>query len=516
MEQFIRKHERSIQGILSGWDRLVFRGTYRILSVVSGMMSYLSRVGVLLKDFSDHAEAMTKRLMTASLAAAEMSGRPVIYLASSKESKEEVALEVLKKNPVEMGLVCVLRCVEPCLSFYIQRERAAKKLDLRVGQRKCLHLYHYYLDPDFGLMNARIQTWFPFSIQVCLNGREWLGRQLERHGITHTRYDNSFIWIDGFKRAQSLMDGLLTLNWPNYLDGIADKLNPDREAMFEASPLQYYWSAYQTEWATDVCFRSTEALASIYPQLVWGAMTSFSTPDVMRFLGRRSNCRFSGEVTSDFKNRPEGVRVKHRVNGNSLKMYDKGGTILRAECTINRPRDLKTYRAAENNPEGKKKWLPMRKGIADLHRRAQVSQMANGRYLDALAALQTDMRLEELLAPVGRPATRNGKRVRALRLWTREDQALLEAINRPEFLLGGIHNRDLASILYPDRLSDDKARRRASARVSYRLRLLRMHGLISKLPNTRRYRITARGQQIASACLMSQRLTLEQIAKAVA
>ncbi len=121
----------------------------------------------------------------------------------------------------------------------------------------------------------------------------------------------------------------------------------------------------------------------------------------------------------------------------------------RIETTINQSREFKVYRTSERNPGGDKKWLPMRKGIADLHRRAQVSQKANERYLDALAQLDSTVRLEELLAPVSRPTRRNGKTVRALRLWTAEDQALLEAINRPEFLLAGFRNRDLAQILYP-------------------------------------------------------------------
>ncbi len=107
------------------------------------------------------------------------------------------------------------------MSYEIYRNRPRKKLELRVKRRKCLHLYHYILDPAFGLINARIQTWFPFSIQVCLNGRQWLARTMDAAGLSYRQHENSFPWIEDFPKAQRLMDRLLRLNWPRFLDGIA-------------------------------------------------------------------------------------------------------------------------------------------------------------------------------------------------------------------------------------------------------------------------------------------------------
>jgi hypothetical protein len=487
-----------------------------VLCVVSGMMEYLWRASVLLKDFGAHAEAMTKRLLEASLAAAERLDRPVLYLASSGTRKEDVAQKVLREHPVRKGLICVIKCVEPCMSYEIHRNRAAKKLELRVKQRKCLHLYHYLIDPLFGFMNARIQTWFPFTMQVCVNGREWLARKMDAVGLTHERADNCFPWIADFPRAQKLMDRLPRTDWTQYLDGIARRVNPDAAEMFGDFKTTYYWTAYQTEWATDVAFTAPGRLARIYPQLVWGAMTAFSSPDVLRFLGRHHNTRFAGEITSDFKDRAEGVRVKHAANGNSVKMYDKTSNLLRIETTINHPRDFKVYRSSERNPHGPRKWLPMRKGVADFHRRAQLSQKTNERYLDALAQLDSTMLLQNILGPVSRPQTKNGHAVRPLRPWTAEDQALLESILRPEFLPAGFRNRDLARLLYPDQQDAPESKRRAAAKVSYRLKILRAHGLIAKLSKTRRYRITHKGQLVATAAIVSQKLTIGQLTKAAA
>lgn len=232
---------------------------------------------------------------------------------------------------------CVLTCVEPCKTYEIHRNREEKLLQLRLRLRKCKFLYHYWIDPQFGFMSARIQTWFPFSIQVCMNGREWLARRMDEAGMDYQRYDNSFPWVGDFPKAQKLMDRMQAIRWPKVLDGVAKRLNPAYGSMFRGLDMAYYWSAYQTEWATDLAFASKGALAAIYPPLVRGAIATFASRDVMRFLGKRPDRRYSGEVVSDYGDRPEGVRVKHLAFGNSLKVYDKGGSILRVETTINQP-----------------------------------------------------------------------------------------------------------------------------------------------------------------------------------
>ena len=258
MEQFMSKHGERVIGVLSGWDRVVLRGTYRILCSTSGMMYYLSQISLLLRDFTEHAKTMTAMLIDASYEESRRLDRPTLYLPSSKEGKEKRALEFLCESPVDSGLVCVLSCVEPCVTYEIHRNREIKKLELKRKLGKCLHLYHYFLDPYFGWMSARIQTWYPFSVQICLNGREWLARKMDKVGLKYERYDNCFPWIEDFPKAQRLMDGLLRLNWPQSLDRIGKQLNPAASKMFASFPVNYYWSGYQTEWATDIAFRSQQ------------------------------------------------------------------------------------------------------------------------------------------------------------------------------------------------------------------------------------------------------------------
>jgi len=514
MDLFIQKYRKKVISVLSGFDRLVLKGTLRAISSVGGMRSFLCTVGVLLKDFSSYVESTTKLLREASAEEARRLNRPIIYLASSQPRKELIARKIMSRDGITDGLICVLSCVEPCISYYIRRDRESQKLLLERAQRKCLHLYHYWIDPVFGFMSGRLQTWFPFSIQLCLNGREWLSRQMDRAAMSYRREENCFLAVEDFPKAQSLMDEQPSFGWMEALKPIGLKINPVHQQIFRLYPVDYYWGVHQSEWATDILFTSPRALSEIYPQLVRAAVSTFSSPDVMRFLGKRLHGNYTGELVSDYKSRPEGIRVKHRAGANSVKMYDKGGRILRVETTLNDPTPFKVFRPLEGNPHGACEWRPMRKGIGDLPRRARISQSSNERYIDGLARLDTDSPILKMIDPVCRRVLWKGRRERALRPWSEEDQLLLHTISRGEFSVNGFRNRDLLPHLFPKVLPKTEERRRASARVTRKLRLLRAHGIIRKVPHTHRYAFTKKGRETVLAILKYQSVTLKQLEKA--
>jgi hypothetical protein len=486
-----------------------------------GMSRYLWRAKVLLKDFGAHAQALSQQIKDASESLAAQLGRPMRYLASASQDKEAIARQIAAADGIEAGLICILSAVEPCWSFEIVRNARTRELELTLRQRKCLHLYHYSLDEQLGFMHARIQTWLPFQIQVCLNGRERLARRMDAAGLGYVRRDNCFTWLEDAEAAQRLMDEQLRTDWPELLTGIARRLNPRHEAMFAPYPTDYYWSTYQSEWASDVLFRDPESLARLYPKLVRHGLTTFLSPDVMRFLGRKIAAQGPErlprtlEVVSNLKTRPEGVRIKHRLGANSIKMYDKQGSVLRVETTINNPADFKSFRPPEGKPDATKAWRGMRKGIADLHRRAQVSQAANDRYLAALASVEDQRSLGELSEGLAKPAWRNGRRFRAINPYAPDDAKLLEAISRGEFALNGLRNRDLRRLLFPEPADADQQRREA-ARVSRKLALLRAHGLIRKVPHTHRYVLTALGRASITALITARNASASALLKLAA
>ena len=416
----------------------------------------------------------------------------------------------------------MLKSVELCWSFGIYKNRETKKLELRPQQRKCLHYYHYYQHPQLGFLHTRLQTWFPFTMQVCLNGREWLTRQLDQAGVGYVRQENCIVAVEDLAKAQALLDEQRRVNWPQLLDELARQSNP-LESSWLGSPIPYYWSADQSEWATDILFRSVADLQALYPRLLWHGIHSLHSRDVLRFLGKRLTQAgevpgwFHGEVTTDLKERPEGMRLKHRVGANSVKMYDKAytavGAALRLEATINDVKDFKSYRTKEGDEQGGKAWRTLRKGIADLHRRAEVSHQATERYAESLATLEDRTPLAELAEPLCQPTTWKGQRVRALNPLAPEDAALLEAVNRGEFLLNGLRNRDLRQLLSPSATTPAEAKRQSAA-VSRKLRMLRAHGLIEKVSKTYRYRLSTKGRTAIAALLASRQADTAKLTQA--
>ena len=112
MKEFIKVHGNCIQGVLHGFDRVVFRGTLRSVSYADGLGKYLNRYGLLLKAFDDWAQRCTRRLDRSIEALARKAGRPVLYLNSAGINKEQRAQTLAQEDGITRGLVCVLTCVE--------------------------------------------------------------------------------------------------------------------------------------------------------------------------------------------------------------------------------------------------------------------------------------------------------------------------------------------------------------------------------------------------------------------
>lgn len=497
MQQFIEKYKDQVLGRLSGFDRLVFRGSLRRLNyghwdpalkafVATGMEEFLWQNKIRFKDYGRAVSKTSEQVKEASLAMFHRQGLQVRFLSSPRQDKDETARRIAAEESIRSGPVCALSSLEPSSTFEHRRTHIIRRV------RPCHVLYHYQFHPEMGWMYARMQTWFPFNIQVGVNGREWLARQMDRVGLGYRQQGNCFVWVEDYPRAQELLNQQVEVNWPELLNGLAQQLNPIHERIFEKYPTAYYWTCEQSEWATDMVFRDAEFLKRLAPLLVTHGMLSFTSPDVLRFFGKRVNqsgaipANFNGDLHSNRKQYREGERVKYYLAGNSLKFYDKAyseqGSVLRAgETTINQVKPFREYRPKEGGTKEDLQWRPLRKGVAGLHRRVEISQKANQRLIEALASVDDSRRVEELTASIQRPVIRKQRRVRALRPWG-DDHELLAAINHGEFVLDGFRNRDLRGLLYSSEPASALESRRRSAAVSRKLGMLRAHGLIRKIP----------------------------------
>lgn len=514
MQSFLQRHGSNVIGVLSGWDRLRFRGTLRMLANVVGMGRFLSYSGVLLKEFGDYAREASVQVRKASLELADSGGRPLEHLASPNICKEDRAREYLAASPVAEGLICTLTAVEPCGTYDIKFNHRTGKLELVHAYRKCQHLYHYFMHPIFGFMHVRLQTWLPFNLHVCINGREWLGRQMDAQGIKYLRRENCFPWVSDVAGAQQLLDEQVKHPYTQTLGTLAGLVNPYLKLIVRDYDINYYWSLEESEMASDVMFKSQAALDQLYPSLLRHGMESFASPDVLRFLGHkllpgdRIPPALKMEVVSDLKTRPEGTRIKHRVGGNSVKMYNKQATVLRVEATLNNMRQLKAPRTDE---QGKVVWKQMRKGVADIGRRAEVSKGITDRYLDQMAVVDTPLPLKTLAENLSKPATYRGRRVRGLNLLG-DDARLLAAIGQGQWLIHGLRNRDLRELLLPcEAGTDAKEVRRRSGQITRKLGLLRAHGLIQKVSRSNRYMLTEMGRQAAAVVQAAKKADIHKL-----
>jgi len=499
-------HEERVVGKLSCFDRLLFKGHLTRLYPDGAFAHFLRAQDVLLKGFGRYVKQMTDELKAHAIAACEQSGRPYRYLpeaatrARAGSSKEELARAIAARDGVEQGLICVLATVEPCVSFDVVGNAAAQRLEIVRRRRKCLHLYYYFLDREFGFCHVRIQSWFPFEVQVWVNGREWLARQLDARGVGYRRHDNALLAVDDLALAAKLAERLAHRAWPRLLNAFARRVNPHLETFQRAGFGGYYWVLEQAEVATDVMFASRRALEPLYPELVAHAASAFSAEDVLRFLGRKLHGNLAAAVETSVRRRPEGWRVKHRMNRNSIKTYDKA-SVLRVETTINNPSEFRVLRRISSRGRSSLRWCPMRKGVADAWRYYQVAIQANERYLEALAACQPKGEAVAALDGLCRPAVRNGHRHGRFCPLTAPDLDLFRAVLAGEHAIVGFRNRDLTRRLYPQPARSGAEARRRCQRVSRLIAKLRGHGLVAKVPHQRRYRPTRRGYQAMAASL---------------
>jgi hypothetical protein len=557
-KSFMDQFGSLIKCALGGWDRLRFHASLRPLFSPQWMRTYLCAAKVRLVDFAQHAQRLTHQLLQEAQKRAAAAQRPYHFLRSTQTSKEEFIEDIAQRDHIKNGLIAVLGAVEPCLAMTVRGARDRRWLQPVREQRKCLHLYHYYEHPVVGRCHVRLQSWYPFSVDVCLNGRLWLAKQMDAARLAYQRADNCFIELADPARAQALADAQHQINWLELLQGLLASAHPLREQILKPFPnLFYYWTVTQSEYATDLLFDDGRELARVYRAFVLHGLCTFQSPDIMRFLGHpvpirtgRVHGRFQGEVRTDVLSRHEGVCLKHRAGFNGQKAYDKYWNLLRIENTMNRPEAFTVYRtecapasptplppsprsrtanpaqslpaqlrlrANTCVPEAKpqRAWQPLRRSVTDLPRRAQVSRAANKRYLEALASTQVGTPLGQAAAPLCRPLTHDGTRYRGLHPFG-GDAALLRTLSRGEWTIAGLRNRDLQRCLFAGEPRDKKAARRRCAAVSRKLRLLRAHGLIRKLPHTHRYLITEPGRAILTALVAAQEANTQKLTLALA
>jgi hypothetical protein len=480
-------------GMISVFDRIIFKG-YLPFSYPAAAEDFLSRQGVLIKDFRTFTSYHTEALKTHAEKIARDANRPYEY-HRNKIRKEDYARELAMRDAITEGLVCVIARNEENRSFGLRYGKGRPVLVKNSPQ--CLTLYFYYMDRHFGLMHIRLCTWMPFSIQVYINGHEWLARQMSTKGICFEQYENAFTFIGNCCKAQCIADKLPSLKWENILHVFGRKVNSLFKTILKG--MEYYWVIDQAEYATDVMVRNQAWLNELYIKWQKHSAVCFQAEDIMGFMGRKLHSSFNSTIVTDVKKMPSVTRVKHVVRGNWIKMYNKIGIVLRIETVINRPGEFRVFHIGNGKKPGY--YAPMRKRVTNMKRYADIGLRANSSYLDALSQVDDPVSAYREIGHIAEPVIKKGTRTRALNPLQPADRALFEAVMRGEHHLHGFKASDIGKRIGIVYSSDPLERRRQCAKVNRKIRLLRSHGLVARYGRSRRYRVTDMGVRHMNAAI---------------
>lgn len=501
-----------VTGVLKTFDRMLFRGTLLNLIRVESMVLYLNVLQIARERWGEHLMAMSDMAEYRCLDRARELNIEVRHLGRSGIRKEELARQIAAERDITEGPIVMLTAQEPCKSFRISPSTVRKGgFYVRAIRPSVKHVYLYQFDPEYGFMHVRLQTWFPFNVQVYMNGHDWLARAMDKEGLDYEQRDNCFTWVEDIGRAQTIAEGFLKTRWERGLDPFAQLINPALPDILGPFRSSYYWSLLQSEFSTDVLFRRASDVAEVYRPMILHGINALGCQDVLRFFDKKQLASRHVRIDASYKATSEGVRLKHRYGHNSIKVYNKAANVIRFEVTINNTKVFKTYRAKTGDPKGPKNWRALPQGVAHIRDRAKLSEACNERYAEAFAVAGSSTPLGELVQRVSESVSWRKRRARGLRLGSPNDLRLLRAVTRGEFALAGFRNSDLQALLFDTPAKTAQERRRRSAYVTRLIRLLRAHHLLRKVPKTHRYKLTTDGRENITAILAVQEVTLQQL-----
>jgi hypothetical protein len=338
------------------------------------------------------------------------------------------------------------------------------------------HYYFYGVDRDFGPFFLKFCAYFPYTAKLCLNGHEYVKRQLAQRGIAYEALDNGILSCADPRQLQALCDGLSAAKIETLLRKWLARLPHPFTARDRRAGYRYQLSILQAEFSlTQVLDRPLTG--RIFFDEVIRENLDLGRPDHVQLIFDR---RVSRQTPGRFRTRviTEGVTPSLYVDykHTRIKQYHKEGRALRTETTINDAHDFDLGRRLSN-----------------LSALRKVGFQANRRLLD-VQRISHDCAIGEVaFARVSRPVTVEGQRAAALRFADPVVHALLSLLVVFRLLPDGWRHRDLcaqlATLLALPAVTPGQ--------MTYQLRRLRLHGLIARVPGTHRYRVTEPGLRLA-------------------
>ena len=500
---FLENNTHDILGTISIFDRVIITGSIIPISFVNGLSCFLILNNVLLKNFIAYATRLANILKDFAKQLAEQFDVPYKYLENSKVRNEEIIDKIIKERGDHAGLVAILSGLEVAQSFDINKNKNNKKLELVSRQRKCLHIYYYFVDELFGLCYFRIQTFFPFKIQIYFNGHNWLANRPDKAGIVYQKHDNCFSDIGDIDRAQQIADDFYSTQLHTILDSWTEQFVPILPLFRDQWNLSYHWSIKQIEYAKDIIFYSQQKLELCYHQLLKHITVTILPRDIMSLLGKKLTGPHGGKIETSTKKTFLGYRIKHRNGPISLKIYNKMGNVLRIELTINDVRKFKIYRQVEQkNGPTVEKFAPLKKSIHSIRHIINIGRQITDRYIDYLSTMKDNSSGIKQLRQITERKTENGKNYQGFNPLKHEDSVIFQALLNGAHIINGFRNMELRTIL-AEQINQVNW---SQSKVSRLIRRLRVFGFVKRYGKSYRYYISQKGLLVMSKALALKEL----------
>ena len=432
-------------------------------------------------------EPISKAFVAAIHAFVHEQGVPLITFEKGQR-KDDVMAEHLKRFPAAEGVMFVGRAQEKARAIRTEKRRnptTGQAYPWLVRSTALVnHFYFYAVDGDFGPFFLKFGTYFPYTAKLCLNGHEYVKRQLAQRGIAFEALDNGILSCANPRRLQALCDGLsadrIDAFFRKWLQRLPHPFTPqDRQAGY-----RYELSILQAEFSRTQVLDRPLSGRLLFEDLIRENL-DLGRPDRVQLIFDR---RVTRQTPGRFRTRvvTEGVVPSLHVSykHSDLKQYLKGlrpaaeGRARRTELTVNDTRDFEIGR-----------------GLTNLAALRQVGFQATRRLIDVQRLSLDGSVGEATVERVHRPVIVAGQRAPGLRFLDPRVLALFTALVVFRLLPHGFTARDLRQHVAP--LLGKAPSELSLGQLTYDLRRLRLHGVIERLPQRHRYRVTDTGLRVA-------------------
>jgi hypothetical protein len=396
------------------------------------------------------------------------------------ERKDDVAQRYLAAFDREEGVLFIGKAQEKAHVFRTEKRRDARGTYPWIVRSTAMvnHYYVYLVDRDFGPLFIKFCSYFPYPAKLCLNGHEWLKRQLTRRKIPFTPLDNGIAAADRPARVQQVANELdadkIEAVFRKWLRRLPHPFAPAHRA----AGYRYQLSILQAEFAlTQVLDRPLTGRC--FFEEVLRENLDLGRPDQMQLIFNR---RVTRRTPGSFRTRilTDGVVPSLHVQykKSKVKQYHKEGQALRTETTINDTYDFQIGRALRH--------LPALRAIG---------VAANRRLLRAESLSHDCLIGDDQFHALTHPVVHDTQRAPGLRFDDRRAQALLHALCLFALAPTGFRQRDLRPLVA--QLVGPAPAAYTAGQMTYDLRRLRVHGLITRVPRSHRYQVTETGLRVA-------------------